>query len=343
MSGLASAIEELAVEDLDTTPDVALSDDLVELRRYIDRLEAQWLRRLVVFDRRGGWQADGALSIQSWLRARCRLAPGAARERVTVARRLNDELPETSTAFEAGEVSYAHARNIAEATTDVRRGHMREVEPILVEAARSLDPSKLRQAVSHWRHAVDAESALDDAHADYLHRRVHLAQTFEGRWVIDGELDVEGGATVATALDALMSPDPKGSEPRSPSQRRADALVEVCRRVLDRGDVPVTGGERPHLNVSVDLPTLERRAGAAAAELDWSGPIPGEAARRLACDACVSRIITDGKSQILDVGRRTRVVPAAVRRAVIARDRHCVAPGCDRPRWARRAGTRLRS
>lgn len=45
----------------------------------------------------------------------------------------------------------------------------------------------------------------------------------------------------------------------------------------------------------------------------------------------MSRIITGGKSEPLDVGRRTRMIPAALRRAVIARDRHCVAPGCDRP------------
>lgn len=59
--------------------------------------------------------------------------------------------------------------------------------------------------------------------------------------------------------------------------------------------------------------------------------ISGEAARRLACDARISRIITDGESEPLDVGRTTRTIPPALRRAVIARDEHCTAPGCDRP------------
>jgi hypothetical protein len=333
MSGLASAIEELAVEDLDATPDAALAQDLVEHRRWIDQQEAQWLRRLLAFDRRMAWQAFGSLSMQAWLRKHCRLSPGAARERVTVARRLNDELPETATALEAGEISYSHARGIATATTDLRRGRVREIEPILVDVAREHDPSMLNRAVTVWREAADAGAALEKDHRDHIARRFHLSQTFQGRWRADGELDVEGGATVATALDACMSPDPKGSEPRSPSQRRADALVELCRQALDRGDVPVKGGVRPHLNVTVDLATLERRAGAQAAELDWSGPIPGETARRLACDANVSRVITRGKSQPLDVGRATRVPTAALRRAVIVRDRHCVAPGCDRPWW----------
>jgi hypothetical protein len=105
----------------------------------------------------------------------------------------------------------------------------------------------------------------------------------------------------------------------------------MARQALDRGDPPMAGTQRPHLNVLASLETLKALAGANAAELDWGGAISGEAARRLACDCGVSRIITDGKSQPLDVGRRTRTPTAALRRAVIARDRHCVVPGCDRP------------
>jgi hypothetical protein len=187
--------------------------------------------------------------------------------------------------------------------------------------------------VAVWREAADAEAALERDNGDYEARRFHLSQTFERRWRADGEFDAESGATITTALNAYMYPDAKGSRPRSPAQRRADALVELCRQALDRGDVPTKGGVRPHLNVTVDLETLERRVGSKAAELDWHGPITGETARRLACDAGVNRIITRGKSEILDVGRRTRVVPAAIRRAVIARDRQCVEPGCDRPWW----------
>jgi hypothetical protein len=88
MSGLGSAIDELAGEDLDATPQAALADDLIEIRRAIDRLEAEWLRRLRVFDARGAGDDDDVLSTQCWLRRHCALTPGAARERVSVARRL---------------------------------------------------------------------------------------------------------------------------------------------------------------------------------------------------------------------------------------------------------------
>jgi len=331
VSELASAIDELAVENLDALDDAQLPDDLVELRRAIDRLEAEWLRRVAVFDRRGAWQKDGALSAPAWLRHRCRLSPGAAQERVTVARRLADDLLETAAALATGEIGYAHARMIAAATTEVRADTAAAAEPILVEAARSLDPARLGRVVAHWRHTVDSEAAIDDANTAFEHRRLHLSSTFQGMVVLDGQLDTEGGATVMTALGALTAPDRVGDPQRTPAQRRADALVELARRALDGGSLPTIGAERPHVTVTVDLTTLECRAGARAAELDWSGPVCAETARRLACDAGVSRVITAGASEPLDVGRRTPAVPPALRRAVIARDRHCVHPGCDRP------------
>ena len=68
-----------------------------------------------------------------------------------------------------------------------------------------------------------------------------------------------------------------------------------------------------------------------ACELELAGPIAAAAARRLACDASVTRIVFGPRSEPLDVGRRTPVVPPAIRRAVVARDRHCRFPGCDRP------------
>jgi hypothetical protein len=329
MGNLASAIDELAAEDLDHVGDAALGADLVELRRAIDRLEAQWLRRLRRFDRSGGWHADHAFSTQAWVRHHCQLAPGAAKERVTLARRL-EELPGTDAALAAGEIGYPHARLIATTTADVCPAAAADAEPILVDAARNLDPPRLRRVIDHWRHYVDPDEFLAGAISDHEHRRLHISATFQGMVALDGMLDSEGGATVMTALDALSTPG--SNDTRTPAQRRADALVELARRALDAADLPTTSGERPHLSVTVSLSTLERRIGAPAGELEWSDrPISSEAARRLACDAAISRVITDGASRPLDIGRRTRTVPPHLRRALAARDRGCVEPGCDRP------------
>jgi hypothetical protein len=85
---LRDAVAALAAEDIDGLPEVALAASLPELCRLADSLEAQWLRRLHAFDRRGGAVAEGAVSTGSWLRSTCRLAPGAARDRVELARAL---------------------------------------------------------------------------------------------------------------------------------------------------------------------------------------------------------------------------------------------------------------
>src|SRR5207247_9367958 len=95
-------------------------------------------------------------------------------------------------------------------------------------------------------------------------------------------------------------------------------------------DRPTIAGERPHLSVIVDLAALQGRAGLRS-DLEHVGSVHPELVRRVACDASVSRVLTLGASEPLDVGRRTAVVPAPMRRALIVRDAHCRFPGCDRP------------
>ena len=67
------------------------------------------------------------------------------------------------------------------------------------------------------------------------------------------------------------------------------------------------------------------------ADLGYPGQLSGEAPRRIACDAAISRIITDGPSAILDAGRTTRTVTPAQRRALTVRDNGCVFPNCGAP------------
>jgi hypothetical protein len=149
---------------------------------------------------------------------------------------------------------------------------------------------------------------------------------------VDGNLDPETGQTVITAVKAVVDHWVRsGSEDgRTPAQRRADALGEICRQWMDGSDRPAIAGERPHVTVTLDLGALEGRA-RRRCDFDDAGRITAESARRLACDAQVVRVITKGQSEPLEVGRRTPVVPAGMRRAVAVRDGHCRFPGCDRP------------
>jgi len=209
----------------------------------------------------------------------------------------------------------------------------RRDEGVLLDAAVGLQVRDLRRALDYWRQAADTAAAFEDGEAAYRRRRLHVSETFEGTVRIDGELDPESGDVVLTAIAALAEPAGREQDDRSPAQRRADALTDICRDFLDHGEAPARNGERPQVTVIVDLETLERRA-PGRCELGDGHIIEAETARRWACDAGISRIITRGRSLPLDVGRRTRTIPTWIRRALVIRDGGCTWAGCDRPtRW----------
>ncbi|MDQ2789211.1 MAG: HNH endonuclease, partial [Actinomycetota bacterium] len=94
-------------------------------------------------------------------------------------------------------------------------------------------------------------------------------------------------------------------------------------------DCPTTAGEPPHLTVTIDWDAL--RTGLGFATLDYGTQISAAQARQWACDAKIIPVVLGGKSEPLDVGRAMRTVPLSIRRALVARDRGCAFPGCDRP------------
>jgi hypothetical protein len=128
-----------------------------------------------------------------------------------------------------------------------------------------------------------------------------------------------------------------GPDPRTPKQRRADALVQVCRHYLDAQDRPVVAGERPHVIVTIDVGSLGRgknapgNARSAGARLPDVGAISAADALMWACDAQVTRVITDAASRPLDVGRTVRITPPWIRKALLVRDKICAFPDCGRP------------
>jgi hypothetical protein len=134
-------------------------------------------------------------------------------------------------------------------------------------------------------------------------------------------------------LDPLAKPLPStadGPDPRSPGQRYADALVEVCRRQLAAGDLPTQGGERPQVVITMDLAQLREKIGSGL--LDTADRLSPEVVRKLACDAQIVPAVLGTDGQPLDLGRAARTFTPAQRRAMGLRDGcGCAFPGCDRP------------
>jgi len=225
---------------------------------------------------------------------------------------------------------------------------------VLLEYARALTPNALRDLVRELALALMSQEEATKRQAK-LHagRRLSAAKTFQGSVSVQGLLDpVQGEALLAALAAYTAGPDPEGFAGRTPSQRRADALADICGVALAATDRPDTGGDRPQVTVTVSLEAL--RSGLADPDSDgdtdtdpdpdddtaamgplqrWPGadrlgrlghcrePVCAETARRLACDAGIIPVLLGGRSEPLDIGRLTRTVPAGMPGAGPARGR----------------------
>ena len=142
--------------------------------------------------------------------------------------------------------------------------------------------------------------------------------------------DVAAG-TPADVDESVL--DVSAGTPRvSMSEARADALVAIADSFLATGPAARTGGDRHQILVHVDVATLTGADESGRCELEHGAPLAPETARRLACDASIVRLLErDGKP--LTIGRKSRSIPPALRRALRTRDRGCRFPGCGSRRF----------
>jgi Domain of unknown function (DUF222)/HNH endonuclease len=295
-----------------------LEDELATLASHLYAGTCRWLGLVAELDRRG---AFAGCTCAEWLAWRCGLTPRTAREHVRIARRL-DELPLIQAAFARGELSYAKVRaltRIAEPAT----------EEELVRFAFELTAAQLERTVRAYRRVTAEEAAQvqDDAYVDWCWND-------DGSLQIRGRLAPEDGAVFLRALDAARDAlrerrrdGERGSaEPRPTNAEALGAVADLSLSGTER-----VGGERHQVVVHVDESALasEEEGGCELAD----GPaITRETARRLACDSSVVQL-REQHGQTLSVGRKTRSIPPALRRALRARDRGCRFPGCENHRF----------
>jgi len=349
-SRLQEAVDALVGESIDGFSTHALGEDVVDIRRAIDRLEAESLRRLHRFHAARGAQSDGGGTTMSWLRRCCGMTVKAAAYRVHLARTLG-ELPAALDSARAGRASFSNVAMVAHLADDVGLEEVAPLEDALVGAAETLEPHQMRTVTQAARLRIDPDGVLaEDNHAHEC-RWFDCDQTYGGVYVLSGQLDAEGGALLKKAIDALSHGMTRG-ETRLASQRRADALVDLAATQLRCGDHRDVHGQRPHLTVTVSAETLRSDAqpthtlgsegDAQPAALGGVGPIHPETARRIACDAVRTLVTvapsadgaawtTTAPAMPLSVGRATRTIPAPIRTALVLRDQGCRFPGCDRP------------
>ena len=313
----------------------ALGDAIAELAARIQAATYELLVMVREFDEREGW-GGGFRSCAHWLNWRTGLSMGAAREKVRVARALV-ELPRLSAAMRRGAISYSKVRAITRVAST-------ETEERLLDFARCATAAHVERLVRAWRRVDRIEEAADERRRHAI-RHLDTWVDEDGMLVVRGRLSPEVGAVVQRALEAAADRLYQQSEDNpqvraagleqdarasvSMGQRRADAFGLLAESALaadlDRG----AAGDRYQVVVHVDEDVLRDDAGTGQSVLEDGTHVPAETARRIACDA--SRVVMrhgpDGT--VLDVGRKTRTIPPAIRRALAARGRTCRFPGCS--------------
>ena len=139
--------------------------------------------------------------------------------------------------------------------------------------------------------------------------------------------------TVHQREDAQMFPSdvPCGTFIRGPSRtvrRVSDALAWMAERMSESGDAPALASDRHEVVVHVEAEVLQADGRSGRCEIEHRTAIAAETARRLCCDAGIVPVVDGPNGEPLSVGRRTRSIPPAVRRALASRDRGCRFPGC---------------
>jgi hypothetical protein len=313
------------------TPSEQLGEAIAELAARIDAATYELLVLIERFDASAGWNT-GFQSCAHWLNWRTGVELGAAREKVRVARALM-ALPVVSDAMRRGELSYSKVRAI----TRVARP---ENEQRLVDAARSSTAAQVERLVRAWRR-IDRMEASGEAERQQQHRHLETWVDDDGMLVIRGRLTPEAGAVLRRALEAAEdtlhraaaeSPTNSQDHEVTAGQRRADAVALVAESALtaslDRGHA----GDRYQVVIHVEEQALVGAGQAASGQAALEDPdgqhVSAETSRRVACDATTVTIRHAASGSVLNVGRRTRTIPPAIRRALLARDRRCRFPGC---------------
>lgn len=306
-----------------------LETEICTLASHIAAAMCRWLLLVGEFDERGGWAEWGVVSCAHWLSWRCGVGLTAAREHVRVARILRG-LPILQAAFAAGELSYSKVRALTRVASD-------KTEADLVELARHATGAQLEKLCRQYGRVLEASTE----HARGLVERQTLSTFWDddGMLVVQGRLTPDDGAVLMAALDQAAGSVPEELAELGACAVRAHALALLA-----------AGGERPaEVVVHVDVETLASERVVRQAEVAGGPALAPETVRRLACDgAIVTMLECDG--QPLSVGRRTRAIPPALRRALRSRDQGCRFPGCTHVQhlhahhirhWARGGPTEL--
>jgi len=333
-----------------------LENEITLLAGHINAATYRFLKLIAEFDKREAWGDFGIKSCAHWLNWKCGIAIGAAREKVRVARRLA-ELPQIDKAFSTGALSYSKVRAMTRVAT-------KETEEFLLMIAEAGTANHMELLVRK-KLQVDRLNSEQVEEVQHASRAVSCHQDENGMWIIHAKLPPEEGALVVKALEAIVDNATEAqddnkeknvsaetllvetvesfetdSEPKLTfSQKRADALCSMAEHYIasyknEAGIQSLAGAERCQIMLHVDINTLMSHTAGhkqhnhlqhCNLNNQW---ISAATARRLSCDASLVTVLEDEFGNVLNIGRRSRTIPPAIKRALSIRDTTCRYPGC---------------
>ena len=314
-----------------------LGKEITELCGYIYAATHRLLEMIREFDQEGLWQLDGICSCAHWLNWKCGIGMNAAREKVRVANALG-ELPNISATFSRGEISYSKVRAMTRVATA-------DNEDYLLKIAKHGTAFHMETLVRKYRR-VKRLQALNDSGKQHNERSLHVYYEPDGSMVFHARLPAEKGALVLKAIELAMdqadrdvsAETPEGAndvdvsaetstERETFDRRRVDALADIAESYLANGPASSSSADRYQVVLHVSAETLTANEGDISHIED--GPhVSAETSRRLCCDAGLSVLTEDENGETLNIGRKSRIIPPAMRRALRARDEGCRFPGC---------------
>lgn len=305
---------------IDLTPIEDLDRNILNLCTHINAATYELLVLIREFDERAGFLQWGLHNCAEWLAWRCDLSMTTALEKVRVAHALKT-LPGIAASFAAGELSYTKVRELT------RVAHRDNEEDLLAFALRAT-AAHVAERSRELRLGNDA--SIDTAARAFANRSLRLRRDHQrGMMTISVDLPMDSGELLEKALDkarddeALAIPDLADT---AWSTRQADAFVNMLNAYLCGDNDSETSNDNYLVTIHVEQSALAGNEGRSA--------LPIESVKRLCCDSQAVVITENDDGEPLSIGRKSRIIPKAIARAVRARDHNCCTfPGCNNRRF----------
>lgn len=297
-----------------------LDHAIVSCATHINAATYELLLLVRQFDERGGFLQWGLDNCAEWLAWRCDLSLVTAKEKLRTAHALK-ALPAISSAFSVGELSYTKVRELTRVAT-------RDDEQHLLDFALRTTATSVAQRCRELR--MGDEASVDIAARAFANRSLRLRRDpHRGTVTVTVELPMETGELLEKALDkarddeVLEIPDLADT---AWSTRQADAFLNMVSGYLSGTENDQQTNDNYLVTIHVAQSALQGKPGRSA--------LPIETVKRLCCDGPAVVLTETETGEPLSIGRKSRIIPKAIERAVRARDNNCCRfPGCHNHRF----------